>query len=1062
MQSITSLGSRCSVCSSSCGGYIALLDQSGVTICSGGYGESITNEELIKGDRSNRSGSFPSYEGSGGFSHLDRIDFEDVRMISDISNPTEMTYSSAVWASAASHKINNFRSAETIKTRIIATSWCPPPNPTRIVNSNPVFYASSYPFDDSVEAPLLALLFIDGSIRIYFKSFIGALPSASTAAGALLKPKWQSLWRDSATKELLASFRATAINCTDEPENVLSSSSSGSPGKGLLLVGHIQGLSILSIDYNLMFDSSSGSVIIAAQKCPPNLFTIKYEALVRVQNLESKATIGTASTICTFGEWKQLNTLHSNVRRKGLAVGLSSGQVIIADLLFTVLENSSLEASLEDGVRSQASVEIHPRFCVSLPGTSAISILRWHRGDIPLMKKEEEDLCQIGWLAACHGSKITLLSLKQNKELENGDKSVQGGAALSLKGMHSSSSSSSSSRVFRWALAKSPLISISEDINYEKRIISEAITIQNAHDLPVTGIEFSYRIPLLCGYGHKRQLQLYSSSLDGSVRSWNCENPLLSPREKRLTSTDQQSNLMTLVFAGRLPGLRAAITSQTAQPLLGLVLGGVGLLPCVLRFGEERSFHLSESMHLSYHRPKPSGHLEVISLLPQPSNDELSKETITTEFSSGFQAIELLSHTLDGLSNRLDGYNCDLRDFIRSIVAISITSCSLKRMHIRNSVASKIWSSVEGGGDGDGADVSTKRMVLNLPERIEGFDERFLNKLFDVKTLFESVPFDIKELNRQIASAPLYLSYFALLPILVRKACISFMRRSTPDLALDAVVEALRRILCASQTEFEIGPESLVGPKETLGHRKRRRTLDSTSAHINEDSINTENTTAVDIIAQVDKNEEPAIGLELTYLGTSFTALRPSDVPELWAKFALDAGPILAAAMYSRRALSILKMSEHITSIAGMKTALVDRRDILSTYGAIAFWTAAAAESTIIDKDQEVIEEESIELMNKPFLPNFLRQELTTAIDIVNKKVSRTVHAALEATQSCIYCGSSAKFRFETRVVIKSVKSALHSMSTPFAPASVTCINGHRLVVNALTALRLHSFVLND
>jgi hypothetical protein len=267
-------------------------------------------------------------------------------------------------------------------------------------------------------------------------------------------------------------------------------------------------------------------------------------------------------------------------------------------------------------------------------------------------------------------------------------------------------------------------------------------------------------------------LQLYSSSLDGSVRSWNCENLLLSPREKRL-STDQQSNLMTLVFAGRLPGLRAAITSQTAQPLLGLVLGGVGLLPCVLRFGEERSFHLSESMHLSYHRPKPSGHLEVISLLPQPSNDELSQKTITTEFSSGFQAIELLSHALDGLSNRLDGYKCDLRDFIRSIVAMSITSCSLKRMHIRNSVASKIWSSVEGGGDG--ADVSTKGMVLNRPERIEGFDERFLNKLFDVKTLFESVPFDIKELNRQIASAPLYVSYFALLPILVRKACMSFI-----------------------------------------------------------------------------------------------------------------------------------------------------------------------------------------------------------------------------------------------------------------------------------------------
>ena len=1050
--------SRCSVFTSPCGGCTALLDQTGVTICSGGFGESSTNDELIEGDRSNRSGSFPSFEASGGFSHHDRLDFEETRMVTEISNPAQVSYTSAVWASAMSHKISNTRASETIKSRIIDASWCPPPSPRRIVSGNPVFPATSYPFDDSVEAPLLALLFVDGSVRIFFKSVFGASPSASAASAFLLKPRWQTLWRESATKELLSSFRATAINCSDEPLSVNDHGKSLltlSPGRGLLIVGHVTGLSVLSIDYSLMFGASSGAVIIAAQKCPPTLTKNPISFSLLTGQTESEST---ASSICNFGEWALPIGEKKYVRRKGIAVGFTSGRVVVADLqissIFDSASAASAAASAAAGASSAADaeiesqlssvVEIFPRLRVSLPGSSAISILRWHKGGDSTL--HHENPCLTGHLAASHGSKISYIPLNGMERTEETDKRKSDASASSL---------SSPGGVFRWALVKRPVVSCSLE---KTGSVAEATTIQNAHDLPITGMEFSWRIPLQCGdegpQGRQKRLQIFSTSLDGSMRSWNCGHHLLVHQETSSSSQSDQSPLMTLVFAGRLPGLRAAITSQTAQPLLGLVLGGVGLLPSVLRFGEERSFHVSGSMHLAYQKPKPSGYLEVISLLPQSSNDELNLDAKLSTFSSGFQITELLSQSLSVLSDQEMGYKCDLRDFVRSIVSISITSCALKRAFVRNSVSSQIWPNVA-IADSE-KPISAKGLTIDPPSRVFGFDERLLDALFDVSTLFDDAPTDWIDLNKKIAAAPLYVSYYAILPILVRRACASFKKKSTPDLSLDAVVEALRRILCALQTEAGNGNEALLESKKAKSRKRQRVSASSASADAEESS-----------------------GIELSFLGSSFIALRPSDIPEPWARFALAAGPVLAAAMFSRRALAMLNMSDYIISLAGLKSAQSDRREILSTYGAVTFWTAAAAESTVLEtsvsraantemdepsavsaiSEKEKVNEETLkEPSGTPFLPSFLRQELFSAIEIVNKKVSRAVHAGLDANQFCVFCGAQSKFRFETKVAIPSVKDALRAMTAPFAPAVVNCSNGHRVVVNAIYALRKISF----
>jgi hypothetical protein len=1049
--------SRCGAFQSPCGGYVALLDQTGVTICSGGLDESSTSEELIEGDRSNRSGSFPSFEGSGGFSHHDRLDFEETRMATEISNLAEVTYTSAVWTSALSHRLSNTRASETIKARIVDASWCPPPSPRRLVNSKSVFPASSYPFDDSVESPLLALLFVDGSVRIFFKSIFGATLSATAASTFLLKPKWQALWREGATKELLSSFRATAINCSDVPDdfahdhddrNTLLSSS---PGHALLIMGHVSGISVLSIDYSLMFEASSGAVIIAAQKCPPYLTRspISYATLFGLTTETETETKVTVSAICNFGKWERPKGASSYTRRKGIAIGFTSGQVLIADLQYSA---DSTTGTVEEDVVNAApnfSVEIFPRFRVSLPGSSAISVLRWHGGGS--LPEENEDPCTKGYIASSHGSKISLIPLNSTNSGEGPNNSTSDASTPSSL---LSSVSSPTSSVFRWVLVKSPLVSCSSG----RSSAAEASTIQNAHDLPITGLEFSWRIPLQCGdegpQGRKRRLQLYSTSLDGSMRSWNCEHYLLKSKEEPGSIRRDPSPLMTMVFAGRLPGLRAAITSQTAQPLLGLVLGGVGLLPSVLRFGEERNFHVSGSMHLAYQKPKPSGYLEVVSLIPQSSNEELNHEVKLSSFSSGFQVIELLSQSLSGMSDQMMGYKCEMRDFVRSIVSISIASSALKRLYIRNSVSSQIWRGVE-LADSD-KPLSAKGITLNPPPRILGFDDQLLEKLFDVKTLFDDASFDLIDLSRKFAAAPLYVSYYAILPILVRKACIVFKKKSTPDLSFDAVVEALRRIICAVQTETENGnDESPFGIKKSKPRKRQRLSASSASGVVEETS-----------------------GIECTFLGSSFMALRPSDVPEPWAKFALSAGPLLAAAMFARRALVILRMSDYIISLAGSKSAQVDRREILSTYGAVTFWVAAASESIILDRlsnsekdtsassktptkeeDSEVIEKEK---SGTPFLPAFLCKELSAAIDIVNKKVSRAVHAGLDANQFCVYCGSQSKFRFLTQVDLSTNEDSLRAMTAPFAPDVVKCNNGHRVVVNAISTLRKISFTMQS
>ena len=171
-------------------------------------------------------------------------------------------------------------------------------------------------------------------------------------------------------------------------------------------------------------------------------------------------------------------------------------------------------------------------------------------------------------------------------------------------------------------------------------------------------------------------------------------------------------------------------------------------------------------------------------------------------------------------------------------------------------------------------------------------------------------------------------------------------------------------------------------------------------------------------------------------------------------------------------------MSDYIISLAGSKSAQVDRREILSTYGAVTFWVAAASESIILDRlsnsekdtsassktptkeeDSEVIEKEK---SGTPFLPAFLCKELSAAIDIVNKKVSRAVHAGLDANQFCVYCGSQSKFRFLTQVDLSTNEDSLRAMTAPFAPDVVKCNNGHRVVVNAISTLRKISFTMQS
>ena len=816
---LRSASARAAVVGSACGAFAAVIDLDGVTVCErhaearddaadgGGGGGNGVSEAGDSGagagagagagtesdaDADPDADAEAEAEAESGFARHERLDFAHVATAAaDDASSSMAAGEDAASALRASFRASRFachRSVYQGGARVAAAAWGPSPAPPSVVTRGSTLSLLRQvraPLPPHA-APLLAVCFSDGSVRVFFRAGAGAGAGAPTpasapapSAAALTPSGWTPLWPEAGVGALRARLAATSLcGLRGAPCDVRA----GHPErKALLLVGGAGGLAVIGL----------------GPEC------------AAIAELDLAGTLGeggaaSASAICCAGPWREARPREAHAGEAGtgaaveanaprfsrtVAVGTSTGRILLCSVMV--------------GGGASGGVALALLRAVAMPGAAAVSLLRWHAGAVPTptapsSSSSSFSSSSLSFSSSSSSSSSSLAVVPPTRAFEGLLVAAHGAKLSVLRGAAGASAAAAAPAAelpaglrARWHVT---FASAGES---EGGGALRCATVHNAHDLAVTGLELCVRAPFSLpdagdGAGAEAEAEgeaeaelegkgasaasvlALTTSLDGSLRCWDTASAALCRWPGGGGGGAARRRLTTLLHAGRPSAALLALASRAPAPLLGLSLGeqgGAGLFCCVLRCAlrppQLREVHASVRAQLV---PVP-----LLPIVAVGAGDDLKEAEATAACSGtgdgggggegeggGGAAMRLVALLCDVLPaepaewRRGDGgsggsagggepiadeQSARLRDLPAALVAVGRAACRAIRENVRRRAAERVWGA-EAAADEAGAHAGAAAeagaeagvgLARGTPAEAEA--EAALDRLFDLHSL---------------------------------------------------------------------------------------------------------------------------------------------------------------------------------------------------------------------------------------------------------------------------------------------------------------------------------------